>query len=423
MRVRIREEQSIGLKIRGPLALRLAWLPLALSGLSACAGSSRAAPDGAGGSFAGSASGGGNLSNGGGSGSVSSGGASGSVSSGGASGSGGSSGQATTLGVCAPTCPKSCATDDACATQNGEKCCNFPTGGVCTLASACPVFCTSDADCPTSLGQACLQTTVGAPKVCTTPASAFQTCQTDTNCSVAGDVCCQIYTQNVCMPPSTCPKSCAADAECDPTRGEACCLTVRRLEPRLKVQGLCLSATSGSCPKACTTSIDCTGQLCCNGICATTCTQTCETSNDCSGEICCKVQTSTPPLVEFSIAQACSGSPLYPCSTLCAQPGCNQTGGGATCANYPSGCLYSPDPTSCAQHLGCSWDGLECTGTPTNCATLHVDETSCYADLDCEWNLGNSSCSGTPTPCAQLTSIACSSVYGCTLSSGGLTPL
>jgi hypothetical protein len=258
--------------------------------------------------------------------------------------------------------------------------------------------------------------------VCTTPQLAFQTCQTDANCSVAGDVCCGIYSENVCMPPSVCPKQCALDSQCNTANGEACCLSVKAVEPRLKAAGLCLSASAGTCPKACKTSNDCTGQLCCNGICSTTCEQQCQQSSDCTGQICCKAQTSTPGLAQFAVAQGCTGTPLYACATECSA-GCTQSAGGAMCANYPSGCVYSTDSVSCGQHLGCTWDGLECTGTPTNCPTLHLDETSCYADLACEWNLGTgTTCTGTPTPCSQLTPTTCGNTVGCSLSSGGITP-
>src|SRR5580692_9338537 len=66
-------------------------------------------------------------------------------------------------GLCESACPLSCNVDSDCQTENGQKCCDFGSGGkVCELASDCPVFCTSDSMCQEAQGQACVQVSLAA---------------------------------------------------------------------------------------------------------------------------------------------------------------------------------------------------------------------------------------------------------------------
>jgi hypothetical protein len=209
----------------------------------------------------------------------------------------GGAGTANTLdkGFCADSCPKPCDQDNDCMTSKGELCCDFGGDGkACTAAKECPRQCLTDTKCDTVQGEACVRVTLQSKAtVCTEAALGLQLCKKDGDCNGKGDVCCAAYKEPVCLPANRCPSTCVASKDCDTGNGEVCCAALPMVDKTLKTGGVCVSPSVQPCPTACKQSTDCNtkrGELCCDGFCSDSCEHACSSSSDCSGQLCCKTR-------------------------------------------------------------------------------------------------------------------------------------
>jgi hypothetical protein len=268
-------------------------------------------------------------------------------------GDGGADPGAETQGLCADACPKPCQGDTDCETQNGELCCDFGdgVGKACSSAASCPRFCAGDVECDTAAGEACLRThVVSEQTVCTSPEAALHACQLDTDCGL-GERCCGIYGAPICVPAASCPAACSVHEECDASLGQICCTTFGLVDPSLAVAGLCVNPALTPCPSPCSQSSECNtaaGELCCNGVCNTSCPKACDSSDQCTGQICCKTAAAqsvwmgggvTPPIYQV-------GDPADACP-LAQNGSCDE----------PGGCPAGTDTTDCANSCIYAFDG------------------------------------------------------------------
>ena len=204
-------------------------------------------------------------------------------------------------GVCRDACPSPCTSDDDCQLSSGELCCNYggELGSACVPATQCPRFCNDDTACNVSSGDACVRRTLDTPRVCAAATQALKLCGGDPESYGAGEVCCGIYDEPVCLPSDLCPQSCEASDQCHNGDGEVCCKTLGLLDDTLRGGGLCIDPSRVSCPVACESSTACdtqAGEVCCNGVCASSCPETtCNTSRDCDSQICCTAPVVTSP--------------------------------------------------------------------------------------------------------------------------------
>jgi hypothetical protein len=217
------------------------------------------------------------------------------------SGGSGTQGLEPGTGRCADKCPKACHGDAECDVSHGELCCDFGGDGkACVAANKCPRFCSSDDKCDTADGEGCLRTTLASPRlVCSAPKDAVKLCTSDAQCD-AESVCCGIYKEPVCLPPDRCPVICTRGDECNSGKGEVCCTTLALVDPTVGASGLCIDPKTQPCPQACTVSADCdtkAGDICCEGTCKKSCDKTCSSSNDCSGQICCLTPAANSPFM------------------------------------------------------------------------------------------------------------------------------
>jgi len=212
--------------------------------------------------------------------------------------------------VRASSCPVTCEVDTDCRTADGEKCCDYGAfGKSCRESDQCVSFCTSDSQCDINGGEKCCRVNPASSEmVCADAEQCLYPCSDNSNCTAIGDdaVCCLALKQAVCTRVGTCPKICSTSNDCD---GQICC-------PRddseswsyinSSVNGICQS----SCPRQCETSNDCPGQICCpDGICASSCAKVCDTDAECDisdGEVCCKNHTKSSPWYNWSPSSGAS---------------------------------------------------------------------------------------------------------------------
>jgi hypothetical protein len=123
-------------------------------------------------------------------------------------------------------------------------------------------------------------------------------CKADSDCKNTGEVCCTAYTEPACVPAGRCPKGCQSATDCKTEVGEVCCASLPQVDKTLKGP-VCVIPKLVACPTQCMKSSDCdtkAGELCCDGLCSTSCRQTCTSSSDCSGQLCCKTRAAHSPL-------------------------------------------------------------------------------------------------------------------------------
>jgi hypothetical protein len=248
--------------------------------------------------------------------------------------SGGSSSSVNELarGICADKCIKACNADSDCDLASGELCCDYGGDGkACSSAKDCPRQCTADNTCDTAHGEACVRETLATPLlVCDQPQDGLRLCQADKDCVTAGDVCCKAYNEPLCLPANRCPKTCTNSNTCNTALGEICCTSMPVVDPTLVAGGICISPSNVACPKTCAKSTDCNtagGEICCNGLCSTSCVQSCSTSADCTAQVCCKTRAAQSPFVHK--ARKPGYVVTVPPATGAGGTGGNSGGGGA----------------------------------------------------------------------------------------------
>lgn len=93
-------------------------------------------------------------------------------------------------------------------------------------------------------------------------------------------------------------------------------------------------------------------------------------------------------------------------------------GGGPLCVNTVSACS-GLSSLGCINRSGCTLGNSSCTGTfsTNNSCTSLADQTSCQAEVGCNWGTGG--CSGTPvaTCASYATQVSCDATSGCAWSS------
>lgn len=209
---------------------------------------------------------------------------------------------ATGKGVCAESCPKSCAADEECDISDGELCCDFGSafGKACVPARRCPRFCTADADCRGDEGEACCRTLLTSEdKICVEAQECLVLCTSNDDCGEGDDeICCQNLRTPTCVPPVACGGPCTTGADCSEENPEEfCCTSIP--EPWDAVyasDAVCVAMDfKENCPTTCQESADCEvaeGEVCCpDGRCRRKCEEECEESVECDmqeGELCCR---------------------------------------------------------------------------------------------------------------------------------------
>lgn len=221
----------------------------------------------------------------------------------------------------AQNCPRSCANDSDCNTDDGQVCCNYGSnfGNACVNADFCAHrFCQSDSDCATDDGEACCRfTSASNQRVCTRSNACLVECDSNADCTEGEQlVCSTIFSEPICAPQDRFPSECSTSSDCD--GGEVCCTqNLDRIRDFFgdnvlrNVSGLC----AGSCPRSCSTSQDCDGQVCCDGLCADSCPRSCSRDTDCrtdQGELCCTNNAALSPWFGSSPPRGNSG-----CTNTC----------------------------------------------------------------------------------------------------------
>lgn len=310
-------------------------------------------------------------------------------------------------GICLPTCLKPCQSDNDCATDEGEVCCDHGADGkACVQAADCPRFCRNDDRCDVTEGESCRRVHLeSAQAVCTQPEAALRTCEDDGDCATdAGEACCEIYDDPVCLAPELCPRPCSGDEGCDGSRGEVCCTTLHLNDSRLRNQGLCIDPELVDCPRPCEQSADCDstrGEVCCNGICDTSCQKSCRDSSDCDDAVCCKTpavlsvwQRGPQPIGILSEPPCVSGSDCDTGQTCVADGLCRTTCSSALECLYGDACVTGCDPNEVCNLLECpaARDIAQCIAdTCPACFTqgfasdacFSCDTASCLEDVPC----------------------------------------
>ncbi len=355
----------------------------------------------------------------------------------GTTGTGGASGASTLpagTGYCQDTCTLDCAEDTECNMAQGERCCDLGGVKTCLPAEACPVLCTSDSQCDEARGLSCVAvSSASSQRICATGSVGLQTCEGGAACPSEFE-CCSNTTVPTCVPTGTCMTPCATSAECDTAAGEACCTTVAGASAGMSVAGLCLDSLV-PCPAVCTSDAECdtaSGEACCGGVCSTACPKLCTDSNQCPSQLCCKSAVIGIPglgaIIAAGLAAAnqptCTGTPTVACadcygpSATCSCAGiagCTETAGVEKCLGTATPCSsFDGDEAGCNSQDGCWVEAYSfCYGSARKCTGSA--EAYCGVQDGCYWGEGDASCSGTPTPCAQLSVEDCSDTPGCSL--------
>ncbi len=308
----------------------------------------------------------------------------------------------------------------ACSSSgNTERTAGNTTGGTSsTLApgqgycmDTCTKDCTTDQDCNMSQGEMCCDLST-AGKTCLQASECPVACSDDTKCNTSSGQACEritiATTQKYCASPTTALQTCQADGDC--STGDVCCANYK--------QPICLPPTE--CPKACTASTDC------------------QTS---SGEICCTSVTKIEP--NLNVTGLCT-NPTYSltsgyanCPKLCTTSTDCDTANNEICCNGLCTTDHSLCPQTCTQSSDCNAQiccksalmrvpdltthifttGPTCTGTPY----YTCSSSSCSSVLGCTATSGGGTCNSYGYTCSEFnsSSTSCASITGCTYSSNG----